>query len=99
MGGEIRLIHSTGPATRVRVWPNPASDQLNVEFISREEGTVRLELVDAIGRQVGTLAEQEVEAVRLYSMGIDLTDVASGTYFLILRTPSDVKTTRLTIKQ
>lgn len=98
VGGEIRLIHSTGPATRVRVWPNPAADQINVEFISREEGTVSLELVDAIGRQVGTLAEQQVDAVRLYSVALDLSNVASGTYFLVLRTPTDVKTTRLTVE-
>lgn len=99
VGGEVRLIHSTGPATRVRIWPNPASDRINVEFISREEGTVRLELVDAIGRQVGTFAEQEAEAVRLYSVSLDLTGVASGTYFLLLRTPTDVKTIRLVIEQ
>lgn len=99
VGGEIRLIHSNGPATRVRIWPNPASDRLNVEFISRENGTARLELVDAIGRQVATLDEQEVEAVRLYNVDLDLSEIASGTYFLILRTPTDVKSTRLTIEQ
>ena len=98
-GGEVRLVHGTGPASRVRVWPNPASGSTEVAFVSREEGPVRVTLVDAIGREVATLAEQTVEAVKLYSINADLSSIPSGSYFLVFRTPTEVKTTRLTIEQ
>ena len=99
VNGEIRLVRSTGPSARVRVWPNPASDNINVEFVSREEGTARITIVDAIGREIATLAEQEVEATKLYRVDVDIKSISSGSYFLVLRTPSDIKTTRLTIEQ
>lgn len=99
VNGEIRLIHSSGPSARVRVWPNPASENLNIEFVSREEGSVRLTLVDALGRDVALLAEQEVEAIKLYRVGVNIESIASGSYFLVLRTPTEIKTTRLTIEQ
>lgn len=99
VNGEIRLLHAGGPSARLRVWPNPASDQLNIEFISKEEGTARLTLVDALGRDVVDLAEQQVEAVTMYSLDVDISSIASGSYFLVLRTPSQVKTLRLTIQQ
>ncbi|MCB0714358.1 MAG: T9SS type A sorting domain-containing protein [Ignavibacteriae bacterium] len=98
-GGEIRLIHSTGPASRIRVWPNPAQTSASVEFISREEGTVRLSLVDALGREVAMLSEQSVEGVKLYRMDLDISTIPSGSYFLVFRTPTEVKTTRITIEQ
>ena len=95
----MRLIHSAGPASRVRAWPNPASSRASVEFISREEGRVRLSLMDAIGREVTLFTEQSVEAVRLYRMELDLSAIPSGSYFMVLRTPSEVKTTRISIDQ
>jgi len=97
--GQVRLLHAGGPSARVRVWPNPAATQLNVEFVSKEEGTARITIVDAIGRDVVTLAEQQVDAVTQYSLDFDISSIASGSYFLVLRTPTQVKTVRLTIQQ
>ena len=98
-GGHIRLIHSAGPASRVRVWPNPVTHDGNVEFTSREAGTVRLTLVDAIGREVATVAEQEAEAGKLYRMGLDFSSISSGSYLLVFDTPTEVKTIKLTVQQ
>lgn len=98
-GGEIRLVHSAGPASRIRVFPNPASDRVSVEFTSKEEGRASLVLIDQFGREVATLAEQGVEAAQLYRVDVDLMNISSGAYFVILRTPGEIKTMKLVIEQ
>ena len=98
-GGEVRLIRSLGPASRLRVWPNPAIGNTNVEFVSREAGQVRLTLVDAIGRELKVLAEESVESMELQRVSVDISTIASGTYFLVMRTPGEIKTTRITVEQ
>ncbi len=97
--GQIRLVQSAGPASRIRAFPNPASNQVAVEFTSREEGNATITMVDVIGRDVALLVDQAVEEDRLYRVDVDLTSIAAGNYFLVLRTPSEIKTLRLTVEQ
>lgn len=97
--GEIRLVQSAGPASRIRAFPNPASNQVAVEFTSREEGNVTIMMVDLLGRDVALLVDQEVEQGRLNRVDVDLASIAAGNYFLVLRTPSEIKTLRLTVEQ
>lgn len=98
-GDHIRLVRSAGPASRIRLFPNPATDRVSIEFTSKEEGRASLALIDQFGREVAVFAEQEVEASQLYRVDVDLYNISSGAYFVILRTPGEIKTTKLVIEQ
>ncbi len=98
-GGEIRLVHSAGPASRLRVFPNPIRDRVSIEFTSREEGDASIVLVDQFGRDVADLATMPVESNRLYRVETDLSHISSGAYFMVLRTPGEIKTVRVVIEQ
>ena len=100
-GEQARLIVSNrgGVIARISAMPNPASEYVTVEFIAGERGNVRITLVDGIGTEQGVIADQEVEGDRVYRVGVDLSTLPSGSYFLVMQTPTVVRTTPLIIQQ
>ena len=60
-------------------------------------GRARLTLVDALGRRVRLLSEDD-RGAGSYSLTFDGSDLASGLYFLILETPTERLVERLTIR-
>jgi hypothetical protein len=98
-GGQIRLIRSGAFASRIRVWPNPATDHAMVEYVAAESGTISIRLVDLYGNEVARLLESDVEAQRLYQAEIDLDAVPSGSYTVVYSTPTQTTTQRLLITQ
>lgn len=98
-GGEIRLVHAAGPASRLRVFPNPIRDRVTVEYTSRREGSTTVVLVDQFGREVLEIAADDVESNALQRVETDLGTMPSGAYFMVLRTPDEIKTVRVVIEQ
>lgn len=98
-GGEIRLVHTAGPASRLRIFPNPVRDRVSIEFTSREEGEATIVLVDQFGRDVEDLGGMQVGPNTLYRIESDLSTVSSGAYFMVLRTPGEIKTVRVVVEQ
>ncbi len=98
-GDHPRLIVDNGVIARITAMPNPASAFVTIEFTTGEDGTARIHLVDGIGNQLATLLDQQVEATKIYQLGVDITTYSSGSYFLVLQTPTVVRTTPLIIQQ
>ncbi|MBN1199942.1 MAG: T9SS type A sorting domain-containing protein [Bacteroidales bacterium] len=78
------------PAAELRLWPNPASDRLNVEVQSRSQVSDALTMVilDMTGRILRTelLAPGEDQATW------DISSLASGTYFLTIQAENERST-------
>ncbi|MBL7965220.1 MAG: DUF4397 domain-containing protein [Flavobacteriales bacterium] len=65
-------------------WPNPAQDQLMVEFNAAEENATDLMITDALGRVVREVALGRT-ALGLNRRTVDVNDLAPGSYRLSLR--------------
>lgn len=98
-GDSLRLIHSGGPASRVAVLPNPATERTTLEYVSNRPGQVTVTFVDLLGNDVAVVASHQADAGRLYTLPVDLSQIPSGLYFVIFRTPSETRTTQLTVRQ
>ena len=98
-GQDTRLIMSTGAIARITAMPNPARSYATVEFVTGEDGPALVYLVDGIGNRQATLVDQTVEGESVYQAGIDLTPFSSGSYFLVLQTPTVVRSTPFIIQQ
>ena len=98
-GDHARLIVSNGIVARVSAMPNPATSFITIEFVTGEDGRAQIHLVDGIGTQIDTFVDQQVEGIKLYQLGVDITTYSSGSYFLVLQTPTTVRTTPLIIQQ
>ncbi len=80
-----------GDLVAVEVYPNPASEMINVIIPASIESTVELRLMDVAGNLVMT------RAVVAGSNGLDVSSLAKGIYLLDMKTENGVFTRRIII--
>lgn len=96
--GPVRLLRNMGPVALKPPTPNPASDGVTFEFELVEHGPTRLSIVDLLGRRVATVIEGDLPPGR-YDGRFDLGQLASGTYYCVLETPTDRQSRELVVKK
>lgn len=99
VGDEVRLILAHGITARVSIVPNPVSDWANIEFVSDEIGRVRIALVDGLGVERMVMINEDVDAAVAYRLDVDFSLLSSGSYFVVMETPSITRTVPLIIQQ
>lgn len=83
LGPEILGIPEQEATTGFSVFPNPATDEVNIGFQLATSAAVGLRLVDALGRYVGTLPEKHLPAGR-HELSYALCTLRPGLYELQL---------------
>ncbi|HLE57324.1 MAG TPA: alpha-amylase family glycosyl hydrolase, partial [Rhodothermia bacterium] len=79
----------------VTAYPNPFRDVVELEYTLANHGPVTIMIFDSLGRQVMRLDAADRQA-GVHTESIDLTELASGTYFVRLTTTSGFKTVLVT---
>ncbi|MFY7911599.1 MAG: T9SS type A sorting domain-containing protein, partial [Emticicia sp.] len=74
-GGNVVLANEPTQDDFVKVFPNPSDDRIKVEFLENV-GEFRISLINFIGQSI----------VQSQTNEIDVSKVASGTYFLKIET-------------
>jgi len=69
---------SQSPVDAVRVYPNPAHDQLYIQYNGPDPGNMRIRLCDATGKIIR--AEQATGPAHI----MDLTGLVPGMYFVLI---------------
>lgn len=88
--GGTRLLGSQGFLRLSVSRPNPVRERGIVEFETIEQGATRLLLYDPYGNEI-LVAFADVDAMPgRYAVTIDATGLPSGSYWLLLQTPSAV---------
>ncbi|SRR5690606_4180208 len=82
--------------TDLIVYPNPASDQVNLEFDLLQDGRVVFMLVNNAGQVVDTITKTLMSGRLTYTL--PLSNYASGLYYLIIRTGYRTYTEKLIIQ-
>ena len=83
-------------ANKVSVYPNPTENILYIEMEETSKGSVSLQLLDATGKIVLRKTENFVEGNNKYSL--DLSAIAAGNYYLLLRNSNAVANKELSYK-
>ena len=79
-------------------FPNPLTDYTTVRFKVPIDEHASLKLFDMSGRAVALLFNEDARGKHIYDMQLDATHLASGMYFLVLKTETGQSfTTKLTI--
>jgi len=78
--------------------PNPASDQVTIQFAVPRRQDIHLSVHDLLGRRVATLKRGSVEAGRK-QLSFDATRLPSGTYFVHLQTEERSQSRKMTVVQ
>lgn len=77
--------------------PNPTSDYATISYEIKTAGNITLELRDDQGRKVEVISSGYLD-VGNYSKRLDMTDFVSSTYFVTMRSDSEVITEKLILQ-
>lgn len=96
VNGEFRLIERTVKAGITSTYPNPAVDNLSIDYQLREDGINKIELFDLSGKIISTINNLPIES-GIFQKSIQIKDINSGSYYLVLTTPNEIFTKRITV--
>lgn len=78
-------VNTLGSSKEVKVYPNPASNMLNISYEISGAGTVSINLYAPDGRSVSEL-RQEIHPAGTFTANVPIQDVAPGIYLLEIST-------------
>jgi V8-like Glu-specific endopeptidase len=70
-----------------KVYPNPFTGETTLEFLLNEDRQMTIHLVNALGQQVMTLAENQVHDAGLHRIMIDGSALTAGIYYVVMEGP------------
>ena len=91
----VTIARQVTQAELLPTYPNPASGQATVRFAVPDRQDVRIALYDMLGRRVQTIVNADAEGRT--EQVLDVSGLASGTYFLRMQTNSYTETQRVTV--
>ena len=80
------------------VYPNPAKEKLNVDFVLKENSPVTIEIFNANGQSVTSQLYQHSNSGKNH-FETNISDLNSGIYYITVRTDSFVNTKKFIINQ
>lgn len=81
----------------LRLFPNPANESTQVQYLVTEPGTVTLELISSSGKTIRTFTKNAT-SMGVFQHEIDLTHLAKGLYFIRLSGDNHSETSKLIIQ-
>jgi hypothetical protein len=81
----------------ISVYPNPASDFLNIEYVMNEAGVLNADLLDSYGSVRSKMAPG-IQEPGWHKNQMDLKGLAPGIYFLRLTAGFEVITKKIIIR-
>ncbi len=79
------------------VYPNPATNIVNVRYATATDCKVSFSLFDIAGQMVMPIIEQEVRAGYVQTIQLSTTTLANGTYFITMNIDGKKRTNRIVI--
>jgi hypothetical protein len=98
--GAVQLTQAamsgTGVALLQQPSPNPASDEVALQYEVREAGNVQVSLVNALGQEVFSTA-RTFNAQGVHSLRVDVKNIPAGAYTVRVAHDNGMATTKLTV--
>ncbi len=91
-------INNIAGLTAVEVYPNPASDELNVAFQLTETTNMTIELTNVVGQTVKAVSTQNFGAGNT-NVSIDLNDLSNGLYFVTFRSENGISNQKFMVSK
>lgn len=81
----------------ISVAPNPASNLVEIAYFSNEKGKYRINIVNLHGQQVISTITNEHFEHTLQLEQLNISELSTGTYIVVLQTPTTVKSQKLVV--
>jgi plastocyanin len=98
VNGLSAALASKSLSTSLSVFPNPAEDKINVNFIVKKESQVVIRLLDVLGNDVAILTNERLN-LGDYKLSFNVpSKVTKGLYFVKVSVGSEVGIKRISIQ-
>lgn len=94
--GSKRLFNPFGNTLISQIKPNPSNSELNITLETIEEATTELYIINNLGIKVKTIINSKMLA-QVHNFNIDIRDLPTGVYWLMLKTPTKLLSKRFDI--
>lgn len=78
---STNIVGTISNGSQVHVFPNPADDNLNLEYELVKSGSFSYEVIDVIGRMIVSM-NLGIQSAGKHSLLLDVTSLAGGIYFI-----------------
>lgn len=92
---ERSVEKSFDPIESFTATPNPFKDNFTLNYALKEEGSVRIELLDTKGTLITAFDSNHPFPASSYELKINASNLASGVYIVTLKTITGIKTLKL----
>ena len=86
------FISDLGEEASFNLYPNPTQDRLTLEFDSQKPFWMDISIIDMRGRRIGD--KRKVMTSNASSIDLDVSNLATGSYSIILQSGKKIKTLR-----
>ncbi len=94
-GGD-RLLNPAGKVGMIIIIPNPANESVEIKFDLIEKGPTKLTLTNLLGESIDILYENNGNTGQ-QAISYNINGLSSGTYYIILQTPTIIKSQQLEV--
>ncbi len=98
LAGPEGITAQTAMNAFLNLYPNPASNVLNIAYNTTNNGRVRISLSDMLGREVAVIADHNSNAQGAQSLCYNTSTLPKGLYLLHLQTSSETTTRKVIIQ-
>jgi len=90
-----KISNKVDQYSAVRVQPNPFNARFEAIVEMKEDGLLKMDVLDATGKLIQVVAEQNDVVKGRYQYSIDMSNKAEGMYFMLVRMGNEMKTVKL----
>lgn len=83
---------------KISIYPNPAKDQLNIEYSLTESGILKIDLINIMGQKIRDILPPTYHQVGAKSLNYTFTDLPPGMYFVKVTLNNTYNTIKLIIE-
>ena len=80
----------------LNIYPNPANEKINLDFVTKEDKEVKIEIYNAIGQKFTTQAYQNLNFGKNH-IETDVTALKTGIYWISVQTDSFIETKKFIV--
>lgn len=81
----------------IKVFPNPASSEVTIQYNPKGNSNVKIELYDIFGKSISTVLTQKEQGIDQHSYSIALGNLAYGLYFIKININGAESTIKLSV--
>ena len=96
-GGQKAAAPDFKALSNVKVYPNPAEDQINISYTLSKDANVTIKIMDVLGNEIATLLSQRLPAGEQNHSFVITSRLNSGYYFIRLIAGNETIIKRISI--